>query len=314
MSSEIEKVQVSDVTCDQVEESWELAAQEIARIDERAEIAIQVVTQSVRTQAAVAKGRVILEVCEKYEHSPDFEGSFSAFARRLGTNAATVIGWVNAARSVNDFSDVFGDEYMLSLSANTLHKLQSLPSKVQSALLEDATDSGKKLLMRDIKKAADDPTVKLMVASKKLQEKKEYVDAAEELLAEQRELGHNKENYDEYRRLYDNTQKIKKTIKTLNEKIITLNAELKAEKTQAEESKKAQEQAQEELDKLKFDDEISVGLMVKRTGYNLQNMVPQVLSDVQRFNATKGRFPEELRLHLETMIQQLTTYLNETYA
>jgi hypothetical protein len=65
---------------------------------------------------------------------------------------------------------------------------------------------------------------------------------------------------------------------------------------------------------MKFDDEISVGLMVKRTGYNLQNMVPQVLSDVQRFNATKGRFPEELRLHLETMIQQLTIYLNEHYA
>ena len=310
MSNDIEKVQVSDITCDQLMDE---AAEELARIDERAEIAIQVVTQSIRTQAAVAKGRVILEVREKYGHRPDFEGSFTAFAERIGTTQTTVLRWVKAAQAVEEHSPAFSDQYMMSLSPTVLHELTTLPDSVQSAILEDAVEDERKITRSELVEVRNSTPVKIMAATEALEEKNELLNVANELISEAKETGI-KSDSPEYKALYQQATNAKEAIESLNEKIVTLKADLETEQKEAEASKKAQQEIQEELDKMKFDDEISVGLMVKRTGYNLQNMVPQVLSDVQRFNATKGRFPEELRLHLETMIEQLTTYLNEHYA
>jgi hypothetical protein len=64
MSSEIEKVQVSDITCDQLMDD---AAEELGRITERTEFALSVVVQSVRTQEAIAKGVVLNQLKEKVE-------------------------------------------------------------------------------------------------------------------------------------------------------------------------------------------------------------------------------------------------------
>lgn len=293
-----------------IENSWELAAAEIARIDERAEIAIQIITQSIRTQAAVAKGQVILDIQQKYGHLPGFEVSYTAFAERIGTTLQNVHRWVNAARSVEAHSNVFGREFMMSLAPKVLSELNTLPSSVQSAMLEDATDAGKKITTTEVAEVKGSTAVKLLTATEKLEEKQEIVEVATELMNESRELSGTTNN-PEYDALYQQAKNAKNAIETLNDKIATLKSELVGEKAKAESAAKAQESLTKELEGLKWDDESTREQRVKRIQSTLTVGIPNVLADLMRFVTEEKHYSDAYKKSIREQMVQLHTFLGE---
>ena len=298
------------VSMEQVEQSWESAAQEIARIDERAEIAIQVVTTSIRTQAAVAKGRVILQVREKFGHLPVFNGSFTEFSKRIGTNAPAVMRWVNAALAVEEHSPTFGDDYMMNLAPRVLHELHTLPDAVQSAMLEDATGDGRNITTTEVMEVKESTPVKLLSATEKLEEKQEIVDAAHELMTEAAASGTDKQS-PEYQQLYSQAQNAVKSIETLNEKIATLKSDLVGEKAKAESAQKAQESLNKELENLKWDDETTREQRVKRIQSTLTVGIPNVLADLMRFVTEENHYSDAYKKSIREQMVTLKTFLEE---
>ena len=293
-----------------IEDTWELAAAEIIRIDERAEIAIQVVTQSIRTQAAVAKGQVILGIQQKHGHLAAFNGSLTAFAERIGTNIQMVHRWVSAARSVEEHSNVFGTDFMMGLAPKVLSELNTLPSSVQTAMLEDATDAGKKITTTEVAEVKGSTAVKLLTATEKLEEKQEIVEVATALMNESRELSGTTNN-PEYDSLYQQAKSAKEAIESLNEKIATLKSDLVGEKAKAESAQKASESLNKELEALKWDDETTREQRIKRIQSTLTVGIPNVLADLMRFVTEETHYSDAYRKSIREQMVTLKTFLEE---
>ena len=108
----------------------EQARQQLRSIDEKAEFAIQVVTQSIKTQATVAKGTVLLELRERFDKVPALEGKWKSFIEGEQIKEATALSWMNAAKAVRENCDEYGEEFLMSFGAHTLSRIQQLLSLI----------------------------------------------------------------------------------------------------------------------------------------------------------------------------------------
>ena len=287
------------------------AEAEIKRIDERAEIAIAVVTQSIRTQAAVAKGKLLLEIREKYSHIPAFTKTLDAFSKRIGAPATTIRNWMAAATSVQKHENVFGTDFLMEQSASSLTKLQSLPEKIQEAVLEDSIEDGKLPSTKELREIANETPVKLMKAQELLKQAEEKKVAA----AEDWELAKAdpdcEPNSEEYNHMKSSLHVANTSVETYKQQVDQLKADLVGEKAKAESAKKAQEQLNKEIESLKFDGSAAKEQRINRISSTLTINIPQIMSDVMKFVAEENDYAESYRTAIREQMVQLHTYLGE---
>ena len=287
------------------------AEAEIARIDERAEIAIQVVTQSIKTQAAVAKGKILLEIRENYSHLEGFSKNIEKFAARIGVPASTIRNWMAAASAVTKHENVFGKEFLMEQPATSLAMINTLPEKIQDAVMEDSLDNGRVPTQKELKELSSQTSVKLMKAEEKLTEVKEKAEASAEDWEMVKSDPDIKPDSEEYQYLHSAHQAAKKSLEVLNGQISQLKADLVGEKAKAESAKKAQEKLNEEIESLKFDDTAAREQRIKRISATLTINIPQILSDLMKFTAEEDLYLDNYKDAIRQQMVQLHTYLGE---
>ena len=305
----ITPVSVTDVT---VQEICEQAAEELKLITGAATSIIRTLTQEVRSREAVAKGRVLAQIKERL---PNYE-SYKAFLSRedvcVSVNASKQ--WICAYQLHSQFGDK-----IYQLSPKVLHRMSGgLSAGDLEFHIEEAINSGKGITVAQSALLTNTPELKLNF----------FVERLEEASADYLER---KNEYDEYRRSRDDDSTTAKndpvyrqknsayknaetSVALWQEKIDALRSQLELEQAKATSAEASQKAAEEKLDQVLFDEDTAASLQVKRVGYNLQNMVPQVLADLQRFTSERQRYPEELRLHIEDQTRQLLHYLTKHYA
>lgn len=287
------------------------AAVELQRITEKTEFALSVVTQAIRTQEAIAKGKILKQLRDEV---PD--GEWMKFLNRedvrLKYNQAQA--FINAAQLVEDASPIYGEEMLLDFGAHTLSAIHKLPTETKLELLDKAEETGKPIGQAEVVEVSKKTETKLSKTAEKLAEAKAK---KAEKIAEGENPRHEIES-----------------IKKLEARILQLESELEREKEQKQEladskgtaeddlhtAQKKLEKAQAELanaleesQKLRFDEDTARSQRVSRTGNQLVLTLPQTLADVQKFIADREYFAEKTREAIENQINTLIAYLNEHY-
>lgn len=284
---------------------------EIARIDERAEIAISVVTQSIRTQAIVAKGKVLLEIRDKYSHIPDFTKSLASFSDRIGVPARSISSWMHAAAAVEKHENVFGTDFLMNQSASSLASIDTLPEKIQTAVLEDCAEEGTKLSRTELSEIRQSTPVKLMTAQDKLEAAYKKKDSA----AEDWELAKSdpdcKPDSEEYNHMINCLEDSNRSIDKYQKEVDQLKADLVGEKAKAESAMKAQEKLNKEIESLKFDDTQAREQRINRISHTLTINIPQIMSDLMKFVAEETQYQDTYKEAIRQQMVQLHTYLGE---
>ena len=313
------------------EKLFEDAAIELRRITERADFAIQVVTQAIRTQETVAKGNVLIRLKEAV---PD--GEWLAFLERedVGINPPTASKWMRAAQLVIDAGPIYGEDLLLNFGASALADVQSLPLEVKLDVLDQAEETGKPPSYKETRALHADPKVKLSKAQEQLAEAKAKRQAAKERAAEVRANPELSSRDPEYRSAVGAVVDANSSIETLENRIKQLEAELTREKehktelseglNEAEDSlsqaNRKLEQAQKELaaaleeaHSLRFDGETAQTQRISRVGNALMLALPQTLSDVQKYVAEREHFAEKVQQAVDGQVKTLMSYLQEHF-
>lgn len=258
----------------------EQAKDEIASIDERAEFAISVVTQSIRTQATVAKGKVLLKLRERFDQAPELELKWDGFLRSLDVAHASCHQWMNAARMVAENSIEYGEDFLLQFAPKTLNRMQTLPGVIKEAILEDAHDSGVIPVEKEVVDIGKQPQTKLAKAMEQLEA----------------------------------TADTPKDVAKLQDTIETLKSQIAEDKIRKEMQEKESERLTAELDLLKFDDDAAREQRTKRVASSLIVSIPAVLSDVQKYIAEKDEYPAKTSKNIDETLETLVNYLKPFYA
>ena len=282
---------ISELSVD-IEQQKAQAIAQIQRIDEKADFAISVVTQAIRTQATVAKGRVLLPLHKVLGDN----GEWTKFLSEIDLDKGTARSWMNAARLVDESKDLVGEEFLFEFGGGALDKIASLPAVIQEAVLEDAAESGKTVSVHEVKELAKQPTTKLAGALERLEE----VALRKADPERQADANH---------RRHDASQEAK-----LLETIEQLKSQIAEEKIKREQQEAEQERLEEELELLKYDDSAAREQRVKRVSNTLIVGVPQLLSDLQKYVAEKDHYDTKTQKSLDDSLDTLVNFLKPLYA
>lgn len=312
-----EALVISDQKNFQLAEAFDTAIQqakdEITRIDERAEFTIQVLTQAIRTQAAVAKGRVLLQLRERFDQAPELEGKWTALLDDLSISNNTAYQWINSAKVVDTASPIFGDELLLNMSPAALHKIHQLPTEAKLDVLEQAEQTGKAPTVKEVTAVAQKPEVKLDKATEDLIAARARRQAAKEAYDNVREDPEIGSKDPEYKRIQNAADHAERQVQRLEETIEQLRSQIAEDKIKAEQQAKEAERLNSELDLLKYDDTAAREQRVKRVGNTLIVQLPAVLSDVQKYIAEKEHYDTRVVSSLDSSIETLINFLKPLY-
>ena len=276
----------------------EQARQDIRAIDEKAEFAIQVVTQSIRTQATVAKGKVLLKLRERFDQVPALEGKWTTFLKTIDISSSAACQWMNAAKAVAENELSYGEDFLLQFSPQTLNKIQTLPSTLKTAVLEDAADSGKIPGQVEMTKLSSQPTTRLAKALEQLEEN---------ALRQERITTEGEKREGEK---WEADAMEKKLLETIEQ----LKSQIAEDKIKRDVEEKEKERLTAELELLKYDDEAAREQRIKRVANTLIVSIPAVLSDVQKYIAEKDHYDGKTTKSLDDSLETLVTYLKPLYA
>jgi hypothetical protein len=294
------------------DEAIEAAKAEIARVDERAEYTITVLTQAIRTQAAVAKGRVLLQLRERFDAAPEYEGMWRKFLTECAVSEPVVYQWMNAARTVEAASPLFGEEMLLQMSYKTLNTIQQLPSSAQADVLATAQETGTVPTIKAVTELAKAPEVKLDKATEDLAAALAKRNAAKQKLEEVKADPEVSSRAQDAAQCAANNADI--TVKRLEETIEQLRSQVAEDKIKSEQAAKESERLNAELELLKFDDDAARDQRVKRVGNTLIVQLPAVLSDLQKYIAEKEHYDTKVVGSLDNSIETLINFLKPLYA
>ena len=272
----------------------EQARADIRAIDEKAESAIQVVTQSIKTQATVAKGKVLLQLRERFDKVPALEGKWMEFLESEGIKQITAQTWMSAARAVVENSGEYGEDFLLSFSSRSLGLVQQLPSVIKEAMLDDAAENGEPIKIKEVQEVAQMPQTKLAKAMEQL-----------EAVAARK---------DDPDRSNDCKRQDKVSEKKLLETIEQLKSQIAEDKIRSEMEAKDKERIEAELDLLKYDDAAMREQRIKRVSNTLIVSIPAVLADVQKYIAEKDHYDSKAVKSLDDSLETLVNYLKPLYA
>ena len=308
------------------EKLFEDAALELRRITERADFALQVVTQAIRTQEAIAKGKVLLALKEAIP-----EGEWMNFLQRedVPITQATAASYMNAARLFEDAAPIYGEDMLLNHGAHALASIQRLPLDAKLELLDKAEETGKPTLLREAQAVAMKPETKLSKTAELLAEAKAKKQAAKQQLEdpeckgkERKAVAQTVRQQDEYIENYENRIKQleaelarEKEHKTeLSEGLNEAEDSLSQANRKLEQAQKELAAALEEAHGLRFDGETAQAQRISRVGNALMLALPQTLSDVQKYVAEREHFAEKVQQAVDGQVKTLMSYLQEHFA
>jgi hypothetical protein len=274
------------------------AREELHRIDERAEFAISVVTQAIKTQATVAKGRVLLALRERFDQVPQLDGKWMQFLDSENITSQTASGWMCAAKAVNENAAEYGEEFLMGFSATALSRVQSLPTVIKDAVLSEAAETGEPPAYKELEVLRKKPAVKLAKALEQLEN-----NALRQVEA--------KETGDAF---VGESARLRQQEKKLEETIEQLKSQIAEDKIKREQQEKEAERLNAEIELLKYDDEAAREQRVKRVANTLIVQVPAVLSDLQKYIAEKEFYSSKQRDSIDNSIETLVNFLKPLYA
>jgi hypothetical protein len=275
------------------EAAIEEARAEIHRIDEKAEFAISVVTQAIKTQAQVAKGRVLVALRGRFDKAPQLEGKWASFLTSIDVAQNTALGWMNAAKAVDENSLQYGGDFLMQFGGANLARIQKLPEVIKEAVLETAVDTGELPTCKEIAEIHAKPATKLARALEQLEDNalKKAEDNPAPVAA-----------------------KLDKQEAKLLETIEQLKSQIAEDKIKREQQEKETERLNAEIELLKFDDEAAREQRVKRVANSLIVQVPAVLSDLQKYIAEKEYYSSKQKDSIDNSIETLVNFLKPLYA
>lgn len=276
----------------------EQAREELHRIDERAEFAISVVTQAIRTQATVAKGRVLLQLRERFDQAPHLEGKWSQFLTSENLKVSTVNSWIQSAKLIADNAEQYGEDFLLKFGGSNLTRIQQMPTVIREAVLETAYETGEVPTQQEIHDIRQKPATKLAKALEEL----------EANALKQKDVEENGENYRNHSKALEAQEQ------KLNETIEQLKSQIAEDKIKREQQEKEAERLNAELDLLKYDDAAAREQRIKRVASSLIVSLPAVLSDVQKYVAEKDHYESKHVKSIDSSIDTLINFLKPLYA
>lgn len=304
------------------------AALELRRITEKADFALSVVTQAIRTQESIAKGKVLIGLQEQLPN-----GEWLDFLKRedVGFSHQMANHYMNAARLFEDAAPLYGEELLLNHGVQALAQIHTLPTDVKLELLDQVEETGRPLGQKEVAEVKARTATKLSKTAELLAEAKAKKHDLKEQLDNPELKGRERSAVATANRDAD------RAIETYENRIKQLEAELEREKehktelsdglNEAEDNlsqaNRKLEQAQKELaaaleeaHNLRFDGDTARSQRVSRVGNALILALPQTLSDVQKYIAEKEHFSEKVQQAVEGQVRTLMSYLQEhfTYA
>jgi hypothetical protein len=287
-------------------EEFQQLSDDLDLIDQNAATVLKAFVRTVETQTAVAKGKAIYEFRQSH---PELHWNWNKFLQSKGIPKCNSDLWVSTYKCYLENKEEFSDEYLFGFSATVLAKLvRGLSFESRRSIIAQGH-----LTRNELQVVLSDPQEKL----KKLEEDLNLAEIKAEKAAEAFTLydggPRNTHTNPEYQKINRDKQSSRLSVQKLEAKIAKLKEQLQLEQDKTSAAEAAKDKAEEQLNQVMFDEKTSKGLQVKRVGYNLQNMVPQVLADSQRYISEKANYPEDLRFHLDQQLTQLLTYLQTHY-
>lgn len=300
----IEKVQEGSLT---ISQAFEAAKAEIQRIDERAEYAIQVVTQAIRSRATISKGIVLLNLKEQFKNNPELDGQWTSFLSDLGVHHSLANRWMTAASVVQENAGDFGVDILMEFSPHALAELPRLPQPMAKAVLQEAVETGKPKTIKEVQALATAPTTKRFKTLEEL----------EALASEKDNL---KEQLSQVDEDSEDAAVLSSQLKALENRERVLQQEKDALKEEIDEANRQKAQLAEEasalrkeLTNLKFDEDAARIQRVKRISHSLPNLLPQALADFQRYLAEKSFYSIDSRQAIDAQAKALLEALKKHY-
>ena len=313
-------------------EIMDAAAAELARITERTEFAISVVTQAIRTQEAIAKGRILKELRDQI---PD--GEWLKFLNRedVRISHAQSVQYINAAELVEVAGPIYGEDMLMNFGIGSLDTINKLPMDAKLEVLDKAEQTGKPPSVKETTAIAQKTETKLSKATENLAAAKAKKKEASENLKKIQADPEISAKDAECVQATNAEQNAKRSVKTLEDRIVQLEAELTREQEQKKDLTDSNEQKDadltqaqakltktqdqlgrlmEETEKLRFDEDTARSQRIGRVSNQLILTLPQTLADLQKFVADQEHFEEKVRTAITDQIKQLSAYLNEHFS
>ena len=305
--------EVSSVTTDE-RAALEGLVEELRRIDERAELAIQTVAQAIKTQAVVAKGRSLLEVERRLEGFTEENRNdrlLPLLADLGGPSEREAKTWMAAAMSVEQNAYLAGSEdFLLNFTPTVLQKLNNLPESKRADVIEEAIKEDTPPTAKKVKAVAQQPDTKAEKAEEELAEAVSERDRlTKELEALKRDMTVVTDD-PEYIRVRESNEAAAKQVNDLEEKVEELKKESRTYKQQAYEANKKLgdiEQSTEEQE------EEAKKIRIRKISSTLPNRLPDLLADIQRFHNEESAYDDEVREIITNQIRMIAAFIIPNY-
>jgi len=288
---------------------------ELRRIDERAELAINTITQAIKTQAVVAKGRALLDLERKLiGFTPENRNDrlLPMLEELGGPDQRTAKTWMAAAMSVEQNAYLTGGEdFLMNFTPTVLTKLGALPESKRADVLETAQKNGKKkVTAKQLDAVAKQPdTIKEKTAEQLELALAEKYRLSQELDALKKDMTVVTDD-PEYRRAVTAQEEAVSQALVLEEKLEEAQKEARIYKKQAYEANKKLEDHDDASEEQEAE---AKKIRIRKIGSTLPNRIPDVLADIQRFKAEEKDFDPEVREIIVTQIKMLAAFILPNY-
>lgn len=305
--------EVSSVTTDE-RTALEGLVEELRRIDERAELAIQTVSQAIKTQSVVAKGHALLNVersLEGFTEENRNDRLLPLLAGLGGPSEREAKTWMAAAMSVEQNAYLAGGEdFLLNFTPTVLQKIGNLPEGKRADLIEEAVKEDTPPTAKKVKAVANQPDTK---AEKAVEDLAVAVSERDRLTKELEALKRDMTvvtDDPEYIRVRESNEAAVKQVNSLEEKVEELKKESRTYKQQAYEANKrlgdietSTEEQEEEARKIR----------IRKISSTLPNRLPDLLADIQRFHNEESSYDDEVREIITNQIRMIAAFIIPTY-
>ena len=289
------------------------AAVELQRITDRTEFALSVVTQAIRTQEAIAKGKVLKQLRDEI---PD--GEWLKFLNREDVRLShqTSLNYINAAQLVEDAAPLYGEDMLLEFGATTLSRIHTLPTDAKLALLDKSEETGEAPTNREITAINKRTETKLSKTAEQLAEAKQRKEEAK-AAGEKGKYDHAVQSIKKYEdrilQLESELAREQEHKQELSDGLTSAEDDLHTATKKLEEAQAELAKALEESHSLRFDADTARQQRVSRVGNQLILTIPQLLADLQKYVAEYEFFSENVQNAVGDQLKTLMSYLDEHF-
>lgn len=291
-------------------QKMDAAAAELQRITERTEFALSVVTQAIRTQEAIAKGKVLKQLRDEI---PD--GEWMKFLNRedVSINHGTALGYINAAQLVEDAGPLYGEDMLMNIGSTTLDLIHKLPTNEKLEVLDQTQETGKPPTQRQLQKLQSKTSTKLSKNAEKLIEAKERKESATNSVDRKHANADVKRLELRILQLESDLEKEQSQKTEISDSLTEKEDDLHTATRKLEEAQADLAKALEESHSLRFDADTARQQRVSRVGNQLILTVPQLLADLQKFVAEYDYFSDNVQIAVGDQLKTLMAYLDEHF-